>query len=319
MLLGAMHHHTICVTGDAGLRLVLRRCGQAAGSQVEFVERCEQLRARDPLSADLLVIDEPALSREVVGGLLGHVRRGASVVLLGDPLECESALDLLRHEGCDHFIGRGTEVDGDELLVTALKVLHGDIFGIEKYLSPGVAVREREVLSYEEKRVAIREVVGEARRAGCRRHMIARVECVTDELLMNAIYDAPASGSRSRTRRSRPAQELSRDLRESARLRYSFDARHFAVSVRDRFGELRKSCILDNLARARRGRCPVRTDAADGGGLGLYLILNSVSRFIANIHPGNATEVICLFDLHVGAREFYERAKSVNIFVNPTR
>jgi hypothetical protein len=309
-----LNHRTICVTSSLALRKVLRRSLSAAGSDVVFVDRCDEVRAQEGPPADLIIVHD-AGHRDGLMGFLQQVGSSTKVVLLGDP---DAFIELLRTEGCDHLIGRDGDPEEDEIVVTSVKLLRGDLFGVEKYLTWGVQIHSRQIASYDEKRVAIREVTELAREMGCRRQLVARVETVTDELLMNALYDAPASryGCRPLFQgKGRPGAGPVTD--QVAELRFGCDGRYFAVAVRDAFGELRKSNILDHLERARdeNGLPRVGGEEGGGGGLGLYFILNSVSRFIANIQPGQATEVICLFDLRGGARDYHYRAKSLSIFV----
>jgi hypothetical protein len=238
-------------------------------------------------------------------------------VVLGESLAEDQIIEVLRKPAIDHVITQLNEADEDELVVSATKLLRGDIFGLEKYLAWGVLVHEREVADYDEKRESILEVAEFAKEAGARRQVVARIESVTDELLMNALYDAPAVRYGVRPRigeRSRAG--LGPLGGERALLRYACDGRYFAVSVKDSYGELRKDAILDHLARARAQRgTPKLTDKEGGGaGLGLYFVISSVTRFIANIHPGQMTEVICLFDLRATGREQEMCARSLHIF-----
>jgi hypothetical protein len=312
-----LNHRTICVTSSLALRKILRRTLSAAGSEVDFVDQCDEVLTREGTPADLIIVDD-AGHRDGLAGFLQQVGAATKVMLVGDP---EAFIELLRTEGCDHLIGRDGDPEEDEIVVTSVKLLRGDLFGVEKYLTWGVPIHGREIASYDEKRVAIREVTELAREMGCRRQLVARVETVTDELLMNALYDAPASryGCRPLFQgKGRPGAGPVTD--QVAELRFGCDGRYFAVAVRDSFGELRKSNILDHLQRARdeKGLPRIAGEEGGGGGLGLYFILNSVSRFIANIQPGQATEVICLFDLRGGARDYFYRAKSLSIFVGRT-
>src|SRR5262249_15236244 len=193
-------------------------------------------------------------------------------------------------------------VDEDEVVITTVKLLTGDIFGMEKYLTWGVSILEREVTGYDDKRLAIARVADHAREVGCRRQMVARIETACDELLMNALYDAPAAANGKAPTKTEPAL-----------LRYGCDGAFFGLSVRDAYGPLRKQAILHNIERARDEQVTPRApDASEtgGAGLGLYFILSSATRFIANIDPGKSTEVICLFDMRGTARDFHYRAKS---------
>ena len=312
-----MSQRALCVTGNLALRKVLRRTLSAAGTTVEFVDRCEDLLTLEGPPVDLLVVDDVA-NAGALPEILPRLGPAAKVVLLGGPFDAATTLDVMRQDGVDHLLGTDGELEEQEIVVTSVKLLRGDLLGVEKYLTWGAQLHCRKVASYDEKRVAIREVTELAREMGCRRQLVARVETVTDELLMNALYDAPASryGCRPLFQgKGRPGAGPVTD--QVAELRFGCDGRYFAVAVRDAFGELRKSNILDHLERARdeKGLPKIGGEEGGGGGLGLYFILNSVSRFIANIEPGKATEVICLFDLRGGARDYFYRAKSLSIFV----
>jgi hypothetical protein len=311
-----MSRRALCITGDPALRRTLRRTAQAAGSIVEFADATE-LSSRTGAPPDLLLLDKH--SRQTVDLEQVQARLGGStkIVVFGDSLEEDAMVSLLRRDSFDHLITFSNEPDDDELVVTTGKLFKNDIFGLEKYLAWGVLVRDREVADYEDKRGAILEVAEYAREAGARRQVVSRIESVADELLMNALYDAPAVRYGVRPRigeRSRAG--LGPLGSERALLRYACDGRHFALSVRDNYGELRKEAILDHLQRARteRGNPKSPDDDSGGAGLGLYFILASVTSFIANIRPGEMTEVVCLFDLKATGREQEACARSLHIF-----
>jgi hypothetical protein len=219
----------------------------------------------------------------------------------------------------DHLISEGSP-DEIELVVTSQKLISGDIFGLEKYLAWGALVHERWVASYDEKREALLEVAAYAAEVGARRQVVGRIESVADELLMNALYDAPAARLGVT-----PPSPVGHDLRpsagdgEPALMRYACDGRYLALSVRDGYGELRKEAILDHIERARAMKGSPQLKPSGGAGLGLYFVITSVTRFVANIDPGRATEVIGLFDLKAAGRDQEGCARSLHIFTAPSR
>ncbi|MBK9036117.1 MAG: hypothetical protein IPL61_33555 [Myxococcales bacterium] len=297
----------VCVTRSVALRRALRRSLHAAGAEVEFVDEVGAI-ANAPT---LVVIDRPTHDG-MTPAERAALASGRAMLVVGVSLADDGTVDGLRAEGCNHVITGEDEPDDAELVVTSGKLSSGDIFGLEKYLAWGVRVTELEVANYEEKRAALLAVTASAREAGARRPMVARVESVVDELLMNAMYDAPAAALGD-------APQLPTDLlarvAAPARLRWASDGRHFAVSVEDRFGALVKGAIVDHLQRARaeRGR-PRGSSEAAGAGLGLYFIVSSVTRFIANVEPGARTEVIGLFDLRQAGRDAESCARSLHVF-----
>jgi len=297
----------VCVTRSVALRRSLRRSLHAAGSTVEFVDDVDRVEGE----ASLIVIDEPTRDG-LTHAQLTALAAGRALIIIGASLEHAATVDGLRADGCNHLIGDGDEPDDSELVVTSGKLASGDLFGLEKYLAWGVRVQEVEVGSYEEKRGALIAVTSCARDAGARRPTVARVESVVDELLMNAMYDAPAAASGEAPR---VPIDLGERVAFPARLRWASDGRYFAVSVEDRFGALGKVAIVEHVQRARaeRGR-PRGTGEAAGAGLGLYFIVSSVTRFIANVALGQRTEVIGLFDLRQGGREVESCARSLHVF-----
>jgi hypothetical protein len=296
----------VCVTSSPALRRALRRTLGAAGSQVEFHDTVESASTDD---AALVVVDEK-VRRTLDRAQIEALGRGAGLIVIGESLENDEVVAAAHARGMNHLIGDGEEPDDGELVVTSVKLLSGDIFGLEKYLAWGVKIGTRDVVGYEDKREAMGVVCAYAKEVGARRPVIAKIESVVDELLMNALYDAPVVGGPREGTKGR------------AVLRWACDGRYFAVSVEDEYGALEKESILEHLARARleRGKPKPREvrpgdeAATNGAGLGLYFILSSVTRFIANVEPGKRTEVICLFDLKVSGRDADACARSLHVF-----
>ncbi|MFH0899699.1 MAG: hypothetical protein V2A73_03625, partial [Pseudomonadota bacterium] len=242
------------------------------------------------------------------------------VVVVGASLQEDEVVRLLRRTTLDHLIASASgDSDDYELVVTSVKLLRGDdIFGLEKYLAWGVLVHERTVLDYHDKRNAIDDLAEFSRDVGTRRQMIIRIESVADELLMNAMYDAPAAHFGLPIQIGERCQSgLGPIGGEPVLLRFGCDGRHFALSVRDNYGKLGKEQILESLARARAERGNPKAVSAGGtrnSGLGLYFVLCSVTRFVANVDPGRATEVIALFDIRAAGRDIQSCTRSLHVF-----
>jgi anti-sigma regulatory factor (Ser/Thr protein kinase) len=289
----AVGGRALCVVRDPNLRRTLQRTLHAAGSSVEFVA-IEDVAA---LVGDARAPDLVFLDAEARRALDPAQWPDAAVVVIGESLEDEGTVELLRWTA-EHQIS-DAEVDEAEVVATSVKVLTGDLFGIEKYLGWGARIEHREVDGYDAKRTALDDVSEFARECGARRSLITRIESVVDELLMNALYDAPDLG-----RTGAPAT-----------LRFGTDGRLIAVSVEDRYGRLERNDIVDHVTRARRekGRPREPTDEAAGAGLGLYFIVAQATRIIANVEEGRRTEMICLFDLRQSGSEA-TGARSIHFF-----
>jgi CheY-like chemotaxis protein len=311
------HASIVCVTSDPALRRSLRRTLFAVADQVDVVESLEALLALATPPPQLLIVDAASQELRDLRQLLRSLGWQTRIVTLGRWSAQEEALSLLDLCHCENLITRQEELDEAEVLITASKLLGGqDIFGLEKYLAWGVSVRAEAIRSYDDKRGAIEAVTSFAREIGCRRQLLGRIEIVVDELLMNALYDAPASHTGDRRRyveRAVPGGGPVSD--RTVTLRFACDGRHFALSVQDEFGGLRRDAIVSHLNRAVSLAGTPLADTDRGAGLGLYFILSSVSRFVVNVDAGIATEVICLFDLRTSPRDAASSALSFNVFM----
>jgi len=308
-------HTAVCVTSDPALRRMLRRTLNAVGSEVEFVDSADECE----MSARILFIDRHTRLHEDLPKLMQIVGENGRVVILGDSIEDGEVVKLLRNRQLDHLIADRDRLDESELVVTSVKLFEGDIFGIEKYLAWGAKIHQLDVDSYEHKREALLTIAQHAKLVGARRVVVQKIKSVADELLMNAIYDAPAESIKQKNKSAGAPyahDQFETPISSTAVIRYACDGRYFGVSVQDDFGRLQKDTILDHLQRARdeRGRPQHDDRPGAGAGLGLYFILSSATRFIANIEDGKRTEVICLFDIKQRPRDSEGYARSLHIF-----
>jgi signal transduction histidine kinase len=266
-----MRARAICVCRDAGV------CDAVTTVLGERVEHHREIPA-DASDVALFLVDRA--TRERAGDALRSA--SAPVVIVGDSLEDDGVITLMLDGPVSHLLRDPAD---RELGITSEKLVSGDVFGLEKYLPPGAEVGERSVANDVEKRAATARVIAWAESIGARRPVIHRLASVVDELLMNALHDAPRGAAVSDGR---------------AVLRWGADDRTLAISVADDFGGLRQRDLIGHVRRARdeRGRPnPAHPGGANGAGLGLYLVLANVASLIVNVRPGRKTEVVCLFDL----------------------
>ena len=90
--------------------------------------------------------------------------------------------------------GAGDEFDLD-LAFTARKIVSGDIFGAEKYLAAGAELQYARLHDYDGRNQAIDGVLAYAESVGMRRQVRTAIGQVCEELLMNALYDAPVDAA----------------------------------------------------------------------------------------------------------------------------
>lgn len=208
-------------------------------------------------------------------------------------------------------------LEPEELIVTAEKLLRKDIFGINKYLRWGVEPLSIKVCESSKKHQYMQEVVEYASTLGCNSRTVELVSSIVDELVTNAIFNAPVdSNGKAKYRSLRRSEQLHLADDEAATLQFACDGDFIAVSTRDPFGSLDQKTVIDYLNRCLVKGPQQMSDDSGGAGLGLYRVFSSVSKFVINLDPGVQTEVISLIDLRLSMKQFRLAAKSFHCFVS---
>ena len=281
---------------DDALRSVVELALASVGVAVDHHDRVPA----DTRDVVLVVADRA--TREAAAG---ELRASAvPVVIVGDDLDDDGLIATMLEAPVSHLVEDPSDRD---LGITSEKLASGDLFGLEKYLVHGAPAGERVIGTDGDKRHAMGAVCAWAEAIGTRRPVVHRIASVVDELMMNALYDAPGAAVT-------PVAPDAADRR--AVLRWGADDHVVAISVSDSFGALRQRDVLDHVRRARseRGRPRTETQAQRGAGLGLYLVLANVASFVVNVAVGQRTEVVCLFDRARAGRPAVSCVRSLHVF-----
>lgn len=241
---------------------------------------------------------------------LPKLRQKAHIAVVTPRANLENLTNFLRDHRVNHVIV-GEELERG-VFVTAQKLLTGDIFGIEKYLPEGTPVHYVRLRDFQGRGKAIDTVLDFAAKSKMRRHVRTAIGQVCEELLMNALYDAPVDEhghqifaevdphDRTKSRSPKPVS-----------IRYAATDTQFAIAVRDRFGRLAKNTILAYIDKCLHS--PQQIDRKTyGAGLGLYLVANAAASYVVNVAYDIATEVVCTFD-----RGSKAPLRLVGVFVHP--
>ncbi len=204
------------------------------------------------------------------------------------------------------------------LLVTSTKILSNDIFGLEKYLNWGVDVKEFIVTGSENRGQFIEQLEQDLSKAGVQSSMIRNAKLVTEELLMNCIYDAPHDRKTGLPKYNHLSRINNIELEPSdyGKLRYAFDGNFIAISVEDPFGALPRDVILKYVKSCFDGQFGKINEAEGkgGGGMGLFQILSTADLLITNIKPKQRTESLALINAQ-GKSQGKRRAGCFHYFV----
>lgn len=231
---------------------------------------------------------------------------------------CMALLDAAQVAELPRILGLGAVTNllvhpmpvlGEELTVTAQKLLRDDLFGAEKYLLWGTELEAIALTRASQRTHIVGALADQVRARGLGPRAASVAMLVADELISNAVHNAPVDDAGVHYRADLPRDsELELDPRHQVALRWGCDGRYLAVEVTDRFGSLDRDTVLASLVASGF------KDAGGGAGMGIALAYRSCDHLVFNLAPGKRTEVIALVDVRSPHGERVP-ASSYNVFV----
>ncbi|MBP6631547.1 MAG: hypothetical protein KBG28_10625 [Kofleriaceae bacterium] len=168
----------------------------------------------------------------------------------------------------------------------------------------------------------VAEISTLAERAGAGARLAARVGEVAHELIMNAMYDAPADEyGRARYAHDRTV-DITLDDADVPIVRFGTDGLMIGIQVTDPFGRLTRDHVAAGIARGAAGAsddasAQVVDTSGGGAGLGLWRIYTGSAVTIIDLLPGQQTSVLAYFDMDVAAREARTMPPSLHLIERP--
>lgn len=270
---------------------------------------------------DMLIVDYDTLDGEERQALLsrfGAKRSRTRLLLLSGGLHRADLIALFGAHSLTNLIAKKESVDPTELIVTIRKILSGDILGIEKYFIWGVRPVVMSVRGSKDKAALIERAERFASNIGINPRFTSQLCSVADELVTNAVYNAPVDGEgRHRFADWSRRREIQLDPHEEVVVKYCCDGHRLAISITDPFGSLTMDRVLDYLAKCLRKEDDQVDEKEGGAGLGLYYIFDALSHFIVNLKPGSVTEMVGIMEIKGTYKDFSARPKSFNLFTAP--
>ena len=305
----------LIVHPDRKTQRVVQRILGVTGYQVDVADDLEQgTRLIAHLQPVLVVVDGSAVLSQQVNAFFAAARaRGteACMTLLGGPA-IDQVPKILGMGAVTNLLVHPMPVLAEELTITAQKLIKNDLFGAEKYLLWGTHLAETVITRGSQRSHVVGELSEQVRARGQSARVASMAMLVADELISNAVHNAPLDAAGASYRRDlRRDEELELDERHQVRLRWGCDARYLAIEVSDQFGSLDRDTILRSLAKN-----DVR-EHGGGAGMGVALAYRSCDHLVFNLAPGRRTEIIALIDVRHPPTERLP-ASSYNVFVERT-
>lgn len=282
-------------------RLALGGTGVALTTSSNAEELVQNISAQeyDAIICDALLVDDVQLIQKM--------KPHTPLVMMVN-MDMKFYLDTIKYNpNQNYFISRNLEdrtFTVKNVSTTVAKLLNNDFFGMEKYLSWGTKTTEVSIDNSEDRIVQNELMLEHFRGFGVRNAILEKIQVVTEELLMNAIYDAPVDGSgKALFNHLQRTEKIHLARGQEAKLKYGTDGMFLAVSVTDPFGSLTKSVIMKYLESCYQGQAGIYNKEKGGAGRGLHMIIESANLTIFNVVSGHKTEVISLFNLEKSDQE----------------
>ncbi|MBL9014118.1 MAG: PEGA domain-containing protein [Myxococcales bacterium] len=286
----------IAVSPDKAFSKQISVALKASGGAVDTHTSLDTL-GKGELQAALLVVHLDGPLAGAASELLPRLSGDTRVIAILPRSNLAAVVDIM--QASDRVSGMMVAEDFDTRMLSSMatRVLAGDIFGLEKMILWGTQIHSFLVGDYQEKSLCISQISEFAELMGVRRKYREAIEQCVDEMLMNALYDAPVDDQGKQIFTEIPIKtRISLRVEQKVVVQYACDGTQFAVAVRDAFGTLERSTVLRYLHKCLHNEQQIDRKAG-GAGLGLYLMTNSSTTVYFNVLPGVATEALCIFDL----------------------
>ena len=305
----------LIVHPDRKTQRIVHRILGVTGYGVEIADGLMQATELLGRTAPRLVVTDAEIARDPGAPAFFQLARArgaeACMTLLGSS-SFDQVPQILGLGAVTNLLVHPLPVLAEELTLTAHKLIRGDLFGADKYLLWGTELHATTLVRASQRAAVVAELAGALVARGQNARVAAMVRLVADELISNAVHNAPVDAAGVHYRRHVPrGDELELDERHQVRVRWGCDARYVAVEVGDAFGSLDRDTVLRSLAK------PEMRDSGAGAGLGVALAYRSCDHLVFNLAPGRRTEVIALVDVRYPATE-RGPASSYNVFVEKT-
>lgn len=290
----------------------LQRYFLAAGFDPVLIEDPKDVAAN---LGGIKLIAADAFDGDVVGGAVRNTPGLRGLLWTAEPLK-RSVRVMVENPAINNVLGRkdfeSTPKPWELMLILRRLLDPTQAPRIDAYLDWGFSGYQEKVASTAGRDTTVANIQAFINKLQVPKRISEMFGELAHEMLMNAMYDAPADS----TGKAKYAQDRKADLTlleaEQPTMRMATDGSKLVLQVKDPFGRLQRKHVFDGLAR---GLAQGEMDTSHGGaGLGMMVCHNSTAAMFFDVVAGKHTEVTGVFELDLNLREFRTQAKSLHFF-----
>ena len=223
----------LIVHPDRKIQRTVHRILGGTGHGVDVADDVGQaVRLLSNLAPILVVVDGSAMASPSIEPFLAaaKVRGAEACIMLVGATQLEQAPRILSLGAVTNLLVHPMPVLGEELTITAQKLIRDDLFGAEKYLLWGTELHAATLTRASQRVQLVGELAEQLRGHGQSARVASIAMLVADELISNAVHNAPVDdrGTHYRADLARDA-ELALDGRHAVVVRWGCDGRYVAI------------------------------------------------------------------------------------------
>lgn len=241
----------------------------------------------------------------------------APVVLLRDAEGRPEMRDALSRSYVTGFMPRTCPDGRDELRAVLRRMADPGraIFGLDDFLLDAAELHTVRITKSTDRDPILERLNGFLNAQGVHRRISNAAQMVADEFIMNAVYNAPVDEDGVHVHRhTSRRQVVTLPEGRAAEFQFACDGRRLGLAIRDSYGSLESKTVREYLLRTLAGGESQIEQKEGGAGMGMYFILESVTKLAITVERGRATEFVAVLGLGGGYRQFVSRPKSLHLF-----
>jgi hypothetical protein len=278
--------------------------GRSLGPNAQVVEVAEAVaRAAEGVvcQLDAALAEQLEVRRDLESGRL---------LVVADLTVGSELLQQAAHPAIAGLLLRNRPPSDTELVDALARVTRPIADATLGYIKPEAEVEVREIVDSTRRGEAIDAIDRFFQARGLEARFINQHLTIADELITNALYDAPtdAEGRRPYARLSR-IEPLTAAPGRAVELRYGYDGSRVFVSVKDRYGSFDRWTLVRAIEH-----CLAEPRAAVTAGLGLPTAFRAATALIYAITPDSSCEALGLLDVDTDYRAFIHQGKAFDFY-----
>lgn len=253
------------------------------------------------------------------------------VYLLPQQTTSSDLLGLASQKGYRHLVQKSQNETTKQIRLARLMAQRSDVFlnnPVSSMLSPRSAGPETEkdlllldvsLNSYDDKAKILAQIEELFDTVKLRWMVRADVMLAADELMCNALFNAPRDGGVNSNGLNQAMNMAKSGSVRPANLRIGMDENQIAVVCIDEYGSLNPSRVFEKVKNCYDlgpGRSMNMDDAVGTAGIGSYLIFNACASYTIAVAKGSKTVVGATFDLARAKRPKTGPGKHLHWFVS---